>query len=102
LDAEGGPPLALGGLKEAILQTQGDVAQADVVGRFFEPDQRLAIEAHFEAIAEAGADGGLEGESPFSRIVVGPRILQPEFDLDRPDGDGVRAVTDVGPIGIHS
>jgi hypothetical protein len=61
-------------LEGAILHAHGHVAQADGVGLFFEPDQRLAIEPHFDAIAQAGAQGGLEGESPFGSVGVGPRL----------------------------
>jgi hypothetical protein len=101
LNPDGGPSLAFYGLEDAILQTYGHIAQADVVGLFLEPDQWLAIEAHFEAITQVRAEGGLDGEPLFGGVVVRQRLLEPEFDLECSHGDGLRAVTDVGPIGLH-
>jgi hypothetical protein len=65
-----------------------------------EYDQQLAVQSHFEAIAQAGAERGLEGESPLGGVVMRARVFEPEFDLERSHGNGVRTVTDVGPVGF--
>ena len=101
MDAEGWSSLPFMRFEDAILHTRSHVGQADGLGLFFEPDQWLAIEPHFDATAQAGAEGGLEGESLFGGVIVGPRLVKPELDLERSDGDGVRTVADVRSIGFH-
>ena len=67
------------------------------------PDQRLTIESDFEAIAQAGTEGGLEGQTAFrgAGVLMGARVFEPEFDLERLDGDCVRAGAHGRPIGLH-
>jgi hypothetical protein len=101
LNTEGKPPLVCPRLNEAGLHAQSDVPQAEVVGVFLEPDQGLAVQAHLEAIGEAGAEGRLEGEAAFGGVVMGARVGEPELNLEGSHGDGVGAVTDVGPVGLH-